>query len=388
MERFPVWPWQGSNLVAEPVIPSSCATPNMNIISKILVVLIVMAGGALLYLAAGVLKAEQSWQRRIREFQQAIIQTEQANQLLAHGGALAKDKRYRLEDGLPPAEPQDAQEKLGVDQYAMLVEMLVVDRGRVWTASRGQVTPTGDVTVTIEKPDPHEIKDKAILYAFELKPVEDGGTYIGQFKVNKVTGKLLELGPVDRLLAPEVQKIEQSQAAWVLYEVMPTDRSWVFAGLSDEQIGKILPEGSRADYVHNGQAATEKDDPENVVEVNGEKKFVRPLRDYATAFLDLRKREAELLDDLVVAKADLEQMNKAVKAADGQVMLRDAELAALKTELDTSSKERDLVKAQEAALAARVTAMQTEAAQLMEDNKKLARSIRPCNSKRPKNWNS
>jgi hypothetical protein len=44
----------------------------------------------------------------------------------------------------------------------------------------------------------------------------------------------------------------------------------------------------------------------------------------------------------------------------------------LKTELETSSKERDLVKAQQAAMAARVAALQAEAAQLMDENKKLA----------------
>jgi chromosome segregation ATPase len=109
-----------------------------------------------------------------------------------------------------------------------------------------------------------------------------------------------------------------------------------------------------------------------VVEVAGEKKYFRPLQDYAAAFLELRKRMAELLDDLVASKADLDQMNKAVKAAESQLMLRDAELAALKTELETSNRERELVGAQESALDMRVKAIQAEAAQLMAENKKLA----------------
>jgi hypothetical protein len=344
----------------------------MNIIGKLLVVLIIAAGGALLYLAAGVLAAEKNWHLRVREFEQAIVQTEQSNQVLAHGGPLAKEKRYKLENGIPPADTQGEQDKLGVDQYRLLIDMLVVDRGRVWAATRGQVTPTGEVSVSIDKPDPHEIKDKAILYAFEKKSVEEGGTYLGQFKVTGISGKTLALAPVDRLLAPEVQSLEQSQAPWLLCEVMPTDRSWIFAGLTEEQIGKMLPESARADYLRNGKAATDTDDPDSVSEAGGEKKFVRPLRDYAAAFLGLRKHVAELLDDLVAAKVDLDQMNKAVKAAESQVTLRDTEIASLKTELETSSKERDLVKTQQTALAARVAALQAEATQLMDENKKLA----------------
>ena len=262
-------------------------------------------------------------------------------------------------------------DQLGGYEWRPTVDYTPV-RGRVWTATRGQVTPAGEVSVTIDKPDPHEIKDKAILYAFEAKPAEEGGAYLGQFKVTGISGKTLALAPVDRILAPEIQRLEQSQAPWLLCEVIPTDRSWVFAGLNEEQLAKLIPESSRAAYIRNGKAATDTDDPDSVVDVGGEKKFFRPLQDYASAFLGLRKHVAELLDDLVVAKADLDQMNKAVKAADNQVTARDLELASLKAELEKSSKERDLVKTQQAALSARVVALEAEATRLMEENKKLA----------------
>jgi|GEM_PF-4886955 hypothetical protein len=347
----------------------------MNTISKVLVGLIIVTSLGFLYLAANTLEAEGVWQKRVRDFEQAIKQEKAKNELLAHGGQRAQRKEYRLEDGLPPTEGLDPADTPGIDQYKMLLEMLAVNRGRIWQAKRTQSAPNGEAIVTITEPAEHDLKANAMVYAFEARPAEDGGQYLGEFKVMKADKQDLALAPAMRLPNEELQRLAQAQEAWILCDTMPVDRSWVLAGITPERAAKILPESVREDYLRSGKPAKE-DDPEDAIVTIGDKKiYQRPLHDYATEFRTIDERLARLNDDLATATADVEQLKKTVAAVEEQIKARDMELVALNDELKKSSAEGELVKGQAEALTKRVDEMLLEARRVRDENKRRAKEL-------------
>ncbi len=82
----------------------------------------------------------------------------------------------------------------------------------------------------------------------------------------------LTLEPTIPLSESQIKQLEDPQASWVLYEVMPSDDHDVFYGLSAEQMRALLsPEGAvdeaaynalLQEYVRDMKAATEQDAPE------------------------------------------------------------------------------------------------------------------------------
>lgn len=340
----------------------------MNIIGKILAGLIFVAALGFLYLAAGTLKTEASWQTRVRDFLVAIEQARHDDELLEFGGPQAQLADYSLDKGLPNFNPENASERPGIEQLKVVLDELVLDRGRIWQGMRGQVTPTGEVSVKIDLSTPHEIKDKTLLYVFEARPAEEGGKYLGEFKVAGVTEQNLALAPAERFTPAEFDQLAQSQPNWVLCEVMPTDRSWAFTGVSDEQLGRMLPESSRGQFLRSGKPSEKTDAPEDVMDG----KYVRPLRDYAAVFLQLRKRMAELQDSIITRKSDLARLQATVAGSEAQLKSRDAEIEALKAELGKSTTERDQITVEQKSLAKRVGELEKAAEAILAENKQLA----------------
>ncbi|HEX4148391.1 MAG TPA: hypothetical protein VHY20_05365, partial [Pirellulales bacterium] len=278
---------------------------------------------------------------------------------IEHGGAKARVAIVDIEKGLPKPSPEDAADQLGLDQYKVVLDALIVDKGRVWQAKRGQVTPGGDVTIQIEKPQPAAIKDKAMLYAFESKGFAEGGRYMGEFKATGAAAQSVTLVPAVRLLKADLERLAQSDSNWLLYEVMPLDRTWTFAGMTDEQISSMLPEDLRAEFLHAGK-------PEG---------YQRPLRAYTSAFREVRHSIALTLDAINSRQVDLGHLKQSVAGTQAQVESRAKEIAALEAELKRASGERDKVAEQVKAFEAKVAEMQAQTAQLLADNKRITQSL-------------
>jgi hypothetical protein len=344
----------------------------MNIVSKILIGLILVASLGFIVLAGATLQSAGNWQKKATNYERQIEEKLAENDRLLNGGDRASLIGYRPEDGLLKMDQPDPRDRPGIRQVQVELDTLATSRGRVWRATRGEVLPTGEAQVTIEEPKAHGIKDNSVLYAFEARGPQDAGQYLGEFRVKGAAAATLALEPTIKLTDPilkrELEKINTSQPAWLLYEMMPTDDYSMFAGLSDEEIGKLLPESIRSDYLRNGKPAAETDPPEDVVDG----KYVRPLWDYATLFRETHRQmwaTANVIATLTVDKAHLE---KAVAVATEQIQLRETEIAALKATLEKTTAERELVKTQEAAMAAELAALQARSAKLMEENKRLA----------------
>ncbi|HEY5316066.1 MAG TPA: hypothetical protein VIK18_26295 [Pirellulales bacterium] len=328
----------------------------MNIIGKVLIGLIVIAACGFLYLAASMLSVEGSWQQLVTRKQKELDQSLAAKELVEHGGARAKLAIYNLDNGLPNANPADAADRPGIDQYKLVLDAMIVDRGRVWQARRGQVTPAGDVSVQIEKPTPAAIKDKAMLYAFESKSIQQGGAYLGAFKATAPTGQSVTLVPAARLSPAELDRLTQSDSTWLLYEVMPLDRSWTFAGMTDEQLKALLPDSIEKEFLHADQGND----------------YQRPLRAYSVAFRDLRNSIALLMDTIAARNVDLQHLKHSVEGITGQVQARDAEIGVLQAELKLATTEQQRIAEQVSVFESKVAALQQQTATLLADNKRMA----------------
>jgi hypothetical protein len=198
----------------------------MNIWSKVFVVLIMLSGLGFFYTAARTLKTHEAWRSKVNQHEAALAQTQQQIEATingdpAQGVASLKGLKAQLADA-------------------------IAGRGRVWYgAAAGQVDPnTGAVTVTIDQPDPHRIDPTKLLYAFDDTEFADGGRYLGEFRVTQAADGQQAV-TIEPTLAPSAREKQKLIAAsgrnWSLFETMPLDRRDLFAGLSDEEIQRMLP---------------------------------------------------------------------------------------------------------------------------------------------------
>ena len=241
----------------------------------------------------------------------------------------------RQENGLP--FDQEAEGRLpGFDVWEHRLQDANRARGRVWrgVVAGGPVDPkTGRVPVLIKKPSPHGLAKDAIVYAFEqgepnAATPPRGAQYLGEFRVveSNAGGAVLEaILRLDDRTGPRLEQSAAGKKAWSLYETMPADQHELFAGKDEETLRKLLPAASVEQYIRQGTKAREDDDPHDVagfddqgrrlgpenIDKAVEKRFDRPLRDYAYLFSELAREKTLLL----ARAAALTEDNAKLKAA-------------------------------------------------------------------------
>jgi hypothetical protein len=117
-----------------------------------------------------------------------------------------------------------------------------------------------------------EVEDEATVMAVQACPVPI--YYMGEFKVvASPEGKAgaITLQPTAPLTEEQIKQLQDNNASWVLYEVMPADDHETFAGLNAAQMQALMPpDGFRdqaayesliQEYVRDGGVATDQDDP-------------------------------------------------------------------------------------------------------------------------------
>ena len=129
----------------------------------------------------------------------------------------------------------------------------------MWTDCQPQAGPqtaqTGQVAVATNV---RGISPQLVLQVFDATPVQDGGRYLGEFRVAEVqeAAGLLTLEPSLRMSARELQRLATgaaSGATWTLYETMPVDTHETFADLTPEQLKQLLPADSVEEYLNDGK---------------------------------------------------------------------------------------------------------------------------------------
>jgi hypothetical protein len=400
-----------------------------------LVSLLMIASLGFTYFAANTLRARGMWEKHVVNLEKQVVIQDAANDLLLGGDAKAKDSPIPLTEGRSFGEiyaDKPGVPKLGVRQLHVLLHDLLVGRGRVWDqARRGKVDPaSGDVSVTIEAPTPHMIKDGSLLYVFEKNELTNpdtpaGGLFLGEFKVAGVNNQSIALTPAQRPSPRELAKIVNSKNEWALYEIMPADRHAAFAGMDAAELAKLIPSSTRKEYADDGQPAPEGTPPEllryvwvpntqgtgkfdlvgdaaekgdgkdaqfkpnpsgtgNYDRVEGKyvdgqvvpgKFYDRRLRDYSVALRELHRQLWKMQDDVLALSVQVETLVASVNGLSGpggQVEDRDKEIAALQERLTQVSNDRDVVKKHAEAVDARIGELQQSIDRLLAENKKLA----------------
>lgn len=334
----------------------------MSIWNKVLLGLIIVAVLPFLYYGARTLQTHKHWMELAQAYQTKVDEAEKRNEILEFG------------------DPQDPAVQ-GLNQVRLETHKFLIDRGRVWRdVTPAQVDPqTGQVRVTVDFPEPHGIGEKTILYAFEQGPAEEGGRYLGEFKVVALNNKEISLEPTRSLREPlpqgntwnPLQRLVQSRGPWILYDLMPIDSHETFAGLSPEELKAILPEDTLAQYLKDGQPAGP-DDPERYV-VDG--KYVRPLRDYDSLFKSYDLHRTRVFDLIESWGRDKAYMEQAVADATKQQAETEQQVAALKTELAEIRREVDAVAAHRKQLEQTLGQIQKEIDEAIASNQALAAEI-------------
>jgi hypothetical protein len=204
------------------------------------------------YLAARTLMIEKAWRTEI----EGPLDPPRVNNYFELAVHKADDYHNQLVRGYT----EEGKEHLPLDVLKTEVEKLLQGRGRIWGGLRKTVNADGKITVTLPEGSlPPEVK--TILWGFDEASVapklEQGGQFVGEFEVTAVHGQDVDLAPVLRLRAAELQRMAGKRGTGVvLYEVMPSDTPDLLKLARDafgEQVEKLddkaLANGLFADVV-------------------------------------------------------------------------------------------------------------------------------------------
>lgn len=339
----------------------------MTLASKILMGAILVSSLVLFYLAGKVLDTNDGWRKVESDYKAALKVAKENNEEKRRGDHAARIAPVRLEQGLRPG---GADGQPGIAQLRVALHELITDRGRVWTdARRGQVNPeTGEISVSVDNPFPHQIKDKMIVYLFEQP---DGGRpalFLGEFLVTGVAEATVAMQATSPLTERQQQQLNGAREPLMITEIMPSDRHAVFEQLSDEELAELLPDNVEQEYILHGQEPPAGTPPERIV--NG--KYERPLRNYGKLIDDAHFAMTQIQERLRVAQTGLDMWTKTVERFNAQNMAQDALIAATQQQVEETKGELAIVEQRAMALSTELASTQQEIDRLMAENKQLA----------------
>jgi len=333
----------------------------MSIWNKVLIGLIVVTSAVFFYMAARTLKTHQYWRELAEAHQEKIDAIAKENIELVRG-----------------EESEEEQRLMGIDELRVELHKMLIDRGRVWYECQpDQVDPrTGKAAVTVGLPDPHQIRDKSVLYVFEEADVQQGGRYLGAFKVTGVADKQIQIEPLMKPQPRELEKLAGSLGPWLLYEKMPTDNRELFAALNEAELQALLPESSVQEYIKDGQEAAPDDPPERVeTDEDGQKTYVRRLRDYDALLKWHHMQRVLLADQQETVRRDHQFAADARTDAEKQLQFRESEAQTLRQKREAVARQRDVVASLARQLQVRAAAYQSAVVKVLSTNKAVAGQI-------------
>ncbi|MFZ5829717.1 MAG: hypothetical protein ACOY3P_06505 [Planctomycetota bacterium] len=350
----------------------------MSIWNKILIGLIIVVALVFWYFSMQALRLHQDLRTQANQLENEIREVE----------AKIVAVRSSMEEAPDPQK--------SIDQLQLALQPYLADRGRVWReVVPGNANPqTGEVSVTVELPDPHGIAPKTLLYAFEATPAGENGDYLGEFVVEGVTNKQIGLRPARRMTTDQLTRLAQSKGPWTLYELMPIDKHWAFADLSEEELKRILPEGTVAEYIREGEPATWQDLKEwgvrgLVVDEEGRPLlddqgqpipdakgfYSRQLRDYKQVFDYYHNHFNAMVNHLQENQRDLAKLNHAVKMTSEEIASLRTNNEALTRRLAEATRERDAVANHAQNLDQHLALLESTVEETIRENQRLADQI-------------
>jgi hypothetical protein len=334
-----------------------------------LVVFIFLTAVGYFVLAAEVLRINAVLRRQANQLEAQLVQTKDQIDALRRG--TKNTQLVNAMRGIPGSTegselqiPDEAEELPSISELEHDLHLVTRLRGRVWR----KVTPanfdpqTGTVQVTIASPTPSGLEPGRILFLFEDGPPAhpeptEGPQYLGEFRVSESTGQQATLVTVNKLDDVELKRLANSPGNWAMYETMPVDEVELFAGKSEEELRKLLPEASVEEYIRQGTPAGPDDDEWHVVGFDEEgnqlgpndigkavkKTYQRRLRDYATEFGELNRHRVMLMASVAAVTEDTARLKAALASAEKLGAFREEEIGKLRIDLAGITKEREII---------------------------------------------
>ncbi len=274
----------------------------MSIWNKVLLFLLFLVALVFFHAAARTLRTYVYWSNL------AAICEKKLNERRAEiAGLQTADREHPLPDTT-----------IGVQQLRIDLGRILANRGRIWTKCEKQKAvfdpnKPGILEVAISIDEAAPFTDKMMVYAFEEGDDQSPGKYLGEFRVEKVGERQIQLAsttPMPKSVDPKKVKfpadnVMESKTPWVLYELMPTDEHEAFANLPEDQKKWLESDAKKWDsneYMKDGQT-----------DANG-KKFERPLRDYLAIFRGCDMYRTLYQDRVNATENDLKYLTAAKQA--------------------------------------------------------------------------
>lgn len=312
----------------------------MSIWNKILICLILLASLAMWYLGMRALATHRAWRTAAKRLQSELAQLEAERERLIHGDGTTK----------------------GIRQLQVELAKYTSQRGRVWNGCRPvrvdvrqdpQAGLVVQVSVVVDRlglaglQEVQELPVDSLVYLFDERDIQQGGIYLGAFRVAAVTPRqqdqpaMVQLESVLHLTDRELRRIQSAMQAaqqggmgWTICELLPKDDHEIFAGLDPETLAQMLPKKVVDEYIRDGKPS----DPNNP----NSPPFFRKLRDYESAIRYLHLKRSELMDQVAARTADKGRLEAAVADSQREAKARDQEVAQLQEVLKRAEFERDL----------------------------------------------
>lgn len=278
------------------LVAAYMSAQNWPIYQAVLVAFVFLATVAFFYLGVRTLATHKAWRDRVKRHQDELAMLE--SQLLPLRGGLGTQGQA-LEGEIPRLEHE-----LG---------MITSVRGGVYYDVAADSIKDSVVQLTLKSPQ-HGLVPNTVLFAFDQKPVSEGGRYLGEFKVVAAPEEspAVQISPNLPLSDAQMKQLEAAvKGTWTLYPTMSVDNPAVFAGLDEAARKGLLPAESVEEYA----------------------KADRALRDYQLFFHENYVQQSLLADSIAKLKTSIERTEAATSEAVAEAKYREAEKANLQADL-------------------------------------------------------
>lgn len=298
---------------------------NWPIYQSVLVAFIFVGALVFFYLGARTLATHKAWRELVNSQKQEVASLE--SQLLPLGGGMSPEGQ------LVAGEIPELKHRLA---------MLASVRGGVYYDVSADSVKDGVVQLTLKPPAPkvpdanaadqpepaqpapaekpvgpvaHGMVPNMVLFAFDQKPISEGGRYLGEFKVVQAAenSPTVQIAPNLPLTEAQRKQVEAAiKGTWTLYTTMPADSAAVFAGLDAERRQTLLPPEIAAEYAQADRA----------------------LRDYQIFFHDNHLQRSLIADAIAKTTTKTERTVEATKQSVAEAKYRETEKGNLGADLE------------------------------------------------------
>ncbi|NBV44527.1 MAG: hypothetical protein EBR86_02520 [Planctomycetia bacterium] len=198
--------------------------------------LVLLSALGAIFLIAMLGQRERSWRNIIKTYETNLARERDA--LVPAGGST-----------LRPDATQKSLAALGQERarWQRVRERINTWRGRHWDNAAFTPPAQGQpASLSIEGLESTTLNPGAEIYLFDRRAVEEGGRYLGAFRVEAVDRNVLSISPLSTPDAADARLWAEPRDAVDVYETLPVDRAMAFSRTLQPAGGEAAGEGGAA----------------------------------------------------------------------------------------------------------------------------------------------